>query len=115
MSAIGATPKHWRSVGVGPVLAVAAVLAAGCQASPVSTAAGHQAALRVLAAKVTITSGNLAFSSGSASPAQSATLVDERPDLGIRVSVADGRLDSVVVAEASGRTVRGALGPRDTT
>jgi lipoprotein-anchoring transpeptidase ErfK/SrfK len=100
------------ALAAAPLLA-AALLAAGCTASPVSTVASHAAAHGTPSAKVTITSGNVAFGPGT-SVAQLKP-VDKRPDLGIRVSVADGRLASVVAAATTGHTVRGALGPGGTT
>jgi hypothetical protein len=67
-------------------------------------------------AKVTITTGNLTFRSAAsagqdaagAAPLQAS--VDTRPDLGVRVSVAGGRLATVTVRTAAGKVVRGTFG-----
>jgi hypothetical protein len=77
---------------------------------------------------VTITIGNLTFTSGAtaggtrqsrsadvvtksaAGNLAAGNLIDRRPDLGISVSVSGGALSSVTVTSASGRTVPGTPG-----
>jgi lipoprotein-anchoring transpeptidase ErfK/SrfK len=67
-------------------------------------------------ARLTITTGNLTFHSPggagehAAGPAQSRAPVDTRPDLGVRVSVAGGRLAAVTVRTAAGKVVPGTFG-----
>jgi lipoprotein-anchoring transpeptidase ErfK/SrfK len=60
------------------------------------------------AATVTITTGNLSFSSVAETAVTA--LIDRRPDLGIAVSVTGGRIVRVAVAGALGPAVPGALG-----
>ena len=67
-------------------------------------------------ARLTITTGNLTFRSSGAAGAHAAGAaqpqapVDTHPDLGVRVSVAGGRLATVSVRTAAGRPVRGGFG-----
>jgi lipoprotein-anchoring transpeptidase ErfK/SrfK len=83
-------------------LAGLGLLATACQ--PVM-AAHHAASHGPAPARVTITMGNLTLRAGR--PSLSAALVDERPDLGIGVSVTGGRLSRVVAVTAAGRAVQG--------
>jgi lipoprotein-anchoring transpeptidase ErfK/SrfK len=93
------------------------VLVAACQGgTPGSRALRTR---RVAAATVTITIGNLTFSSQPAIPRGRGSavtrsvanrLVDRRPDLGIDVSVTGGRLASVVAVSRAGRAVPGITG-----
>jgi lipoprotein-anchoring transpeptidase ErfK/SrfK len=101
---------------------VAAVAAAGCllvlgacqgTAVVARKAAGHPLA------RVTITTGNLTFTSEPTSPqaahgsldvARSAAIaVDERPDLGIGVTARDGALSFVSVTDAAGHSLDGSF------
>jgi lipoprotein-anchoring transpeptidase ErfK/SrfK len=103
----------------GAALAAAAGLAAAaCQAAP--HAVPRAAASGTIApARITITSGNLRFSSaGHAAPgpagavvtrAATAPLTDRRPDRGIHITVSGGRLSSVSVTAGAGRRVPGAM------
>jgi lipoprotein-anchoring transpeptidase ErfK/SrfK len=96
-------------------VAAVGLLTAACQ-SP-ATRQGQAAA--VLPARITITSGNLTFSSppgagshgGSVVTSALHVLVDRRPDLGIEVSVTGGRLVRVSAVNGAGRAVGGVLGP----
>lgn len=97
----------------GALVAVLGLLLAACQ----SPFARHGAAA-VPPATITITTGNLTFSShagavphGGAVVTRSAlgTLVDRRPDLGIEVSVTGGRLVRVSAVNGKGRAVPGTL------
>jgi lipoprotein-anchoring transpeptidase ErfK/SrfK len=100
--------------GSGALVAVLGLLAAGCQ----SPAARPRAAAPVPPARITITTGNLTFSS-HAGPARrwgsvvtrsaERALVDRRPDLGIEVNVTGGRLVRVSAVNGTGRAVRGLL------
>jgi Bacterial Ig domain len=97
----------------GALLGALGLLLAACQ-SP----AARQGAAPVPPAMITITTGNLTFSShpgaagrGAAVVTRSAvgTLVDRRPDLGIEVSVTGGRLVRVSAVDGRGRAVPGIL------
>jgi lipoprotein-anchoring transpeptidase ErfK/SrfK len=95
----------------GALVAVLGLLLAACQ-SPV---ARHGTA-PVPPATITITTGNLTFSSrAGAAPRGVVTrsalrsLIDRRPDLGIEVSVTGGRLVRVSAVNGKGRAVPGTL------
>ena len=103
---------RWAVAGMA---GLSVVTVAACQGGPAS----HRALPHPLA-KVTITTGNLTFTSavtaGGTQRSRSAAvvtrsaaanLIDKRPDLGINVSVADGTLSSVVVTSGSGKAVPG--------
>jgi lipoprotein-anchoring transpeptidase ErfK/SrfK len=100
--------------GGGALVAALGLLVAACQ----SPAARHGQAAAVPPARITITSGNLTFSSpaGATPPGGSIhisalhVLVDRRPDLGIEVSVTGGRLVRVSAVNGAGRAVAGVLG-----
>jgi len=95
-------------------VATLGLLAAACQ-SPAARR-GQPAALPP--ARITITSGNLTFSSPAGTAARGGSvvtsalrvLVDRRPDLGIEVSVTGGRLVRVTAVNGTGRAVPGILG-----
>jgi lipoprotein-anchoring transpeptidase ErfK/SrfK len=96
-------------------VAVLGLLVAACQ----SPAARHEKAATVPPARITITSGNLTFSSQAGAAPHGGTavtrsalhvLVDRRPDLGIEVSVTGGRLMRVSAVNGAGRAVQGILG-----
>jgi lipoprotein-anchoring transpeptidase ErfK/SrfK len=95
-------------------VAVLGLLVAACQ----SPAARHGQAA-VPSARITITSGNLTFSSQAGAAPHRGTvvtrsalhpLVDRRPDLGIEVSVTGGRLMRVSAVNGADRAVPGILG-----
>ena len=96
------------------LVAVAGLLVAACQ----GPAARHGQPTAAPPARITITSGNLTFSSpagagphgGSVVTSALHVLVDRRPDLGIEVSVTGGRLVRVSAVNGAGRAVRGILG-----
>ena len=98
--------RGWSRAASGVLVAVLGLLAAGCQ----SPAARPRAAAPVPPARITITTGNLTFSSHR--PARTAAsvvtrsalraLVDRRPDLGIEVSVTGGRLVRVSAVNGHG-------------
>jgi hypothetical protein len=127
-------PLRWG----GAAACLGMMLIAACQGGQVS----HRAVVRPLA-RVTISSGNLTFTSaaapggttksrhsgtsaasaggtvtGSAAAQlarQLARQVDNRPDLGIHVSVSNGTLSGVAVAAGPGRAVPRALGAGGTS
>jgi lipoprotein-anchoring transpeptidase ErfK/SrfK len=111
-------------------VAGACVLVSACQTAPGPEA--RPAPRSLPPAQVTISGGNLSFTSGShtrtmaaaraggtgaagtgggAGSAGAAGHTDNRPDLGITVRVTGGRLGSVVVTGGAGKTVPGTLGP----
>ena len=103
--------NRWAGLTCLTVLVVAA-----CQGAPVR----HRPVAHPLA-KVTITTGNLRFTSAAPAAATgragtavtrsaTSTLIDRRPDLGISVSVTGGTLSSVTVTQASGKAVPGSPG-----
>ena len=121
-------PVRW---GSAVMACLGMILIAACQGGPVS----HEAVVRPLA-RVTITTGNLTFTSSAASStteqsrhsgisaasaggtvtgSAAAQQVDSRPDLGIDVSVSNGTLSGVAVTAGPGRAVPGALGPGGTS
>jgi lipoprotein-anchoring transpeptidase ErfK/SrfK len=98
--------------GSGALVAVLGLLAAACQGQ----AARPGAAAPVPPARITITTGNLTFSSPAGLHRGSVVtrsalrpLVDKRPDLGIEVSVTGGRLVRVSAVNGLGRAVPGEL------
>ena len=104
----------------GALAAIFGLLVAACQ----SPAGRPGAAAPVPPAKITITTGNLRFTSpaGAASAggpvvtrSAARALVDKRPDRGIDVSVTGGRLVRVSAVNSAGKPVPGALsaGGRD--
>jgi len=96
------------------VVAILGLLVAACQ----SPAARHGQAAAVPPARITITTGNLTFSSPAGAAAHRGSvvtsalhvLVDRRPDLGIEVSVTGGRLVRVSAVNGAGRAVAGIRG-----
>jgi lipoprotein-anchoring transpeptidase ErfK/SrfK len=123
---------RWASALVCLVLAGLGLVLAACQGVGASRPAAYHAVLRPLP-EVTITTGNITFTSavapGSASQSRqatvttarvrtgaavtrsaAATLVDRRPDLGISVSVSSGTLSTVTVTSGAGNPVPGTLG-----
>jgi hypothetical protein len=97
---------------------LAVVMVTACQGGPVS-----HPALPHPAARVTITTGNLTFTSavtaGGGQRARNAPvvtrsaaggLIDRRPDLGVSVSVSGGTLSGVAVTSGSGKVIPGGLG-----
>lgn len=103
-----------RGLGwAGVLLAGAGLLVAGCTGAGSSAAGQHHAAGRAPLAKVTITTGNLSFGSTStvAEVRPAAGLIDRRPDLGITVTVAGGRLIGVMASSDANKVVPGNLSP----
>jgi lipoprotein-anchoring transpeptidase ErfK/SrfK len=116
---------RWAGAGLA---CLSVVMAAACQGGPPS----HRV-LPPRLARVTITIGNLTFTSGAtaagtrqsksadvvtrsaAGNRAAGNMIDRRPDLGIGVSVSGGALSSVTVTSASGRTVPGSPGTDGTT
>jgi lipoprotein-anchoring transpeptidase ErfK/SrfK len=120
MAHIGARrPRRERAGAVvrggGAAVAVIGLLVTACQ-SP----AGRPGAAASPPAVVTITTGNLTFTSLTAAAPRGgsivtssapAALVDRRPDLGIEVRVTGGRLVRVAAVNGRGRVVPGTLSP----
>jgi len=94
-------------------VALAGLLVAGCRGLP-----GHGGAAAGPPATVTITTGNLTFTSpvrvtrrdgAVVTRSAAGALVDRRPDLGIEVRVTGGRLVRVTAVSGTGRAVPGTL------
>jgi len=108
----GHRPHHRASwLAVAGAGAASLLLISACSGSGAAPKAAAKPA-----ARLTITTGNLTFRSpapagehaaGAASPQAP---VDTRPDLGVRVSVAGGRLAGVTVRTAAGTVVPGTFG-----
>ena len=109
-------PQQWIAAGAGlaGLLLVSACSGGGGGAAAAPRAAAHQPATTV-----TITSGNVTFSSaaGAAGPtvhaagsARSATQLDTRPDLGVQVTAQHGTLTAVTVRNAAGQPLPGSYG-----
>ena len=110
-----------RGPGAGALLAALALAATGCQGTPAGAAEVTHGKHAVATAKVTITSGNVVFTGGGTTTAAQReglaptgrAALDKRPQQGIQVSVAGGKLDSVTARTLSGKAVNGAMGASD--
>jgi lipoprotein-anchoring transpeptidase ErfK/SrfK len=107
--------RAWRWGAALTALTALAVTA--CQGTPGGGSSAYHRAAHPPPARITITSGNLTFSSvrdASAASAQAASQpagvpVDRRPDLGLSVAVSGGTLSDVTVTTGTGQPVAGRL------